>query len=87
MIQLEALLKGEVSTGEDLAQGKLQHPQSTLQVVIQHLGSGPARVRGELGPQCYHCLLVLASLGLLNKYATISILWDRDRPDLSLPRI
>lgn len=43
VIQLEALFKGEVSTGEDLAQGKLQHPQSTLQLIIQHLGMGQSQ--------------------------------------------
>lgn len=43
MIQLEALFKGEVSAGEDLAQGKLQHPQSTLQLIIQHLGMGQSQ--------------------------------------------
>lgn len=47
MIQLEALLKGEVGTGEDLAQRKLQHSQSALQVIIQHLGSGPVTKPGE----------------------------------------
>lgn len=34
VIQLEALFKGEVSTGEDLAQGELQHSQSTLQLIV-----------------------------------------------------
>ena len=47
MIQLEALLKGEVGTGEDLAQWKLQYSQGTLQVIIQHLCSGPVTKPGE----------------------------------------
>lgn len=34
VIQLEALFKGEVGTGEDLAQGELQHSQSTLHLIV-----------------------------------------------------
>jgi hypothetical protein len=43
--QLEALLKGEVGTGEDLTQGHVQHSQSTILVIIQHLAV-PAKTRG-----------------------------------------
>lgn len=43
MVQLKSLLEGEVCTGENLAQGELQHPQSILLVIVKHLGRGQSQ--------------------------------------------
>lgn len=48
MVQLEALLQGEVCVGQNPAQRELQHSQSTLLVIIEHLGSVP--VTKQPGP-------------------------------------
>lgn len=71
VIQLEALLKGEVGTGEDLAQRKLQHSQSALQVIIQHLGSGPVTNQGRAEPTMLPLHLVLGSLCLFQEVYTM----------------
>lgn len=43
MVQLKSLLEGEVCTGENLAQGELQHPQGILLVIVKHLGRGQSQ--------------------------------------------
>lgn len=68
MIQLEALFEGEVSTGEDPAQGELQHSQSTLQLIIQHLDRGTHKIRGELSPTLLPLLAGPGESGLTPEY-------------------